>query len=119
MLVEVLKDRLNKEYLCSRAKAEDILDKLQGDRHRMQEHQQEVINAETYLSAENLERGARALLKAAKTKKLKESGKYRKRWSEESISRLSRIAKAPWESEEESGVIEVTYCEDGRTIKEI
>jgi len=86
----------------------------------MLESQQEIINAETYFTAEDIGRWAKALLKAVRMKKkLKENGEYRKRWNEETVRRLSIIAKELWEIEEMSGVIDVIYCQDGRTMKEI
>lgn len=86
----------------------------------MQESQQEIINAETYFTAEDIGRWAKALLKAVRIKeKLKKRGEYRKRWNKETVRRLSTIAKELWESEEKSKVIDVIYCQDGRTVKEL
>ena len=82
--------------------------------------EQEVVNAEAYVGSEDSEAEAKALLKAVKMKKeLKERGEYRKRWSKDTVEMLANIAKVLWESEERNGVIEVTYNNDGKTIKEI
>ena len=82
--------------------------------------EQEVVNAEAYESSEAPEAEAKALLKAVRMKKeLKERGKYKKRWSRDTVGILANIAKVLWESEEKNGVIEVTYGNDGKTIEEI
>ncbi len=85
---------------------------MQGD--------EEVIGAEEYVGSKNSEAEARALLKAVKLKKkLKEKGEYRKRWNKKTIEVLSSIARVLWESEERNGVIEITYSEGRKSIKEI